>query len=54
MAELRCPACKSDDVNVHLEANASGELIAEETYAQCKKCGSKLTLEQLKAALGLK
>ena len=53
MAQLRCPQCRSEEVDVHLEADASGQLLADGTYGKCKKCGRKLSAEELKAALGL-
>ena len=54
MAELRCPGCGSNDVEVHLECDAQGTLIPAESYGNCKKCGRRLSVAEVKAALGLK
>ena len=53
MANLRCPNCNSDDVEVSFVVDASGKPDEKETFGKCKKCGRKMTFEQVKAALGL-
>lgn len=52
MPQIRCPQCGADDVEVHLEADAKGQLLADGTYGKCRKCGRKLSAAELKAALG--
>ena len=54
MANLRCPACGSDEVEVQLWADAQGQFKQDESGGKCKKCGHKLTLAEIKAALDLK
>lgn len=54
MATIECPQCKSDDVDISIVCDADGKLIQEETFGKCKKCRRKLSLEEIRAALGLK